>query len=68
MKCGSSVIKSRRGNSIIKYLMVNDVGMEVEVLNLGAILKKVIVPDKDGNFENVVLEWPRKPSTQEKFI
>lgn len=37
--------------------MTNDVGMKVEVLNLGATLTKVIVPDKEENFENVVLEW-----------
>ncbi len=57
MKCETNVIISSKGNRIIKYLMVNDVGMEVEVLNLGATLTKIMVPDQDGNFENVVLEW-----------
>ncbi|QEH67949.1 aldose epimerase family protein [Cellulosilyticum sp. WCF-2] len=57
MKCDTSITISKKGNRIIKYLMTNDVGMKVEVLNLGATLTKVIVPDKEENFENVVLEW-----------
>ncbi len=57
MKCDTSVAISNRGNRIVKYLMTNDVGMEVEVLNLGATLTKVMVPDQEGNFENVVLQW-----------
>lgn len=57
MKCDTNVTLSNRGNRIIKYLMTNDVGMEVEVINLGATLTKVMVPDQEGKFENVVLEW-----------
>lgn len=57
MQCETNVMLSNSGNRMIKYLMVNDLGMKVEVLNLGATLTKIIVPDQEGNFENVVLEW-----------
>lgn len=57
MKCETRVMISNKNSRIIKYLMVNDVGMKVEVLNLGATLTKILVLDKEGNFENVVLEW-----------
>lgn len=57
MKCVASAAISNTKKRIIKYLMTNDVGMEVEVLNLGATLTKIMVPDKDKSFENVVLEW-----------
>lgn len=57
MQCETKVTLSRSGNRIIKYLMTNDHGMKVEVLNLGGTLTKIIVPDQKGNYENVVLEW-----------
>ena len=41
----------------VKYLLTNDNGMKVEILELGATLTKIVVPDKDGNYENVILEW-----------
>lgn len=37
------------------FIMENNHGMQVHVLNFGGIITKIIVPDKNGNFENVVL-------------
>ena len=45
------------GRKITKFLLENDKGMQIEVLSLGATLIKVMVPDKDGKLENVVLGW-----------
>ena len=39
------------------FVLRNDNGMEVHVLNVGAVITKVLVPDKNGKFENVVLGY-----------
>ncbi|QHS21870.1 galactose mutarotase [Virgibacillus sp. MSP4-1] len=39
------------------YKLVNDHGMEVHVLNFGGIITKILVPDKKGKLENVVLGY-----------
>lgn len=38
-----------------EFTLINDNGMEISCLNYGCIITKIIVPDKDENFENVVL-------------
>ncbi|RLL47044.1 galactose mutarotase [Oceanobacillus piezotolerans] len=39
------------------FILRNDHGMEVHILNLGGIIQKIIVPNKHGDFENVVLGY-----------
>ena len=41
----------------IEYTLSNDLGMSVSVLDFGGIITKVMVPDRDGNIENVVLGY-----------
>jgi aldose 1-epimerase len=41
--------------SVIEYTLVNDSGMSVSVLNYGCIITKIMVPDRNGKIENVVL-------------
>lgn len=43
------------GRTITAYTMINTLGMEVTCLDYGCIITKIIVPDKDGRLENVVL-------------
>ena len=43
------------GIEIIK--LSNSVGIEVEILTLGGIIKSIKVPDKDGKFENILIEY-----------
>jgi aldose 1-epimerase len=38
-----------------KFTLKNKSGMEVHILNLGGIISAIRVPDKNGNFANVVL-------------
>ena len=57
MEIKRNKITLESGTSITKFLMVNDNGMEVEVINLGAILTKIIVPNKENEFENILLSW-----------
>ncbi len=57
MQITSQDMSLKSGKVIKKYLLSNSSGMQVEVLNVGATLTKIIVPDEKGNYENVILEW-----------
>lgn len=57
MDIRSNQVIFNSGKKVTKYTLSNDQGMSVEVLNLGGIITKIMVPDAEGNFENVVLEW-----------
>jgi aldose 1-epimerase len=43
------------GETITAFTMVNDSGMELEAINYGCIVTKLLVPDRKGFLENVVL-------------
>ncbi|WP_428229372.1 aldose epimerase family protein [Flavobacterium sp.] len=47
-----------KGKEIFKFRIANIHGNYVELLNYGAIVKSIVVPDKSGNHENVVLGFP----------
>lgn len=44
-------------NGWIEYTLKNDNQMQVKVLNYGGIITEILVPDKDGHLENVVLSY-----------
>lgn len=52
------------------FELKNDYGMEVHVLNFGGIIQKIMVPDKYGHLENVVLGYtnPRDYQTDPYFL
>lgn len=41
--------------NIKQYTISNKAGMQVSVLNYGGVITEILVPDRNGNFENVVL-------------
>lgn len=41
------------------FTLKNNKGMEVELTNYGGILSRIMVPDKDGNSENILLTYNR---------
>jgi aldose 1-epimerase len=43
------------GESVIEYTLVNDSGISVSCLNYGCVITKILVPDRYGNVENIVL-------------
>jgi aldose 1-epimerase len=43
------------GDQSMRYLLTNKQGMKVELINLGAAVTSVDVPDRDGNSANVTL-------------
>lgn len=47
------------GEEILLYTISNENGMKVAVTNLGAVIVKLIVPDKDGKPADVVLGFDR---------
>lgn len=49
--------KTKDGKEITLYTMENSKGMKASVMNYGAILVKLIVPDKDGNAADVCLGY-----------
>ncbi|MDF2614712.1 MAG: galactose mutarotase [Clostridia bacterium] len=57
MKITSANVTLKSGKEVTVYQLTNDKGMLVEVLNLGGIITKILVPDQEGKLENVVLEW-----------
>jgi aldose 1-epimerase len=54
--------------TIYSYTLVNDHGIEITAVNYGCIITKIISPDKEGNYENIVLgydslaEYEKNPS------
>ncbi len=46
---------TKNGETIYSYTLTNSKGLKVVVINYGAILDKVYVPDKDGNVVDVTL-------------
>ncbi|MCF0199407.1 MAG: galactose mutarotase [Bacteroidaceae bacterium] len=51
-----------RGEKAVKlYTLTNKNGMEVCLTNIGARIVSIVVPDKDGNWHDVVLSYPTAP-------
>lgn len=57
MEAKVELVNLKSGNTLKKYLLINNNGMQVEVVSIGGTLTKIIVPDDEGNFENILLEW-----------
>jgi len=47
--------KEIKGKKTALYILRNNKGMEVAVTNYGAAILSINVPDKDGNYSNVIL-------------
>ncbi|KEK22947.1 aldose epimerase family protein [Bacillus gaemokensis] len=45
------------GNHVYAYTFTNHDGLEITCINYGCIITKVIMPDRYGNFENIVLGY-----------
>ena len=54
-----NIVKREFGNyegaSVMEYTLANDSGMSVTCLNYGCVITKIMVPDRFGTTENVVL-------------
>jgi aldose 1-epimerase len=45
------------GDSVTQYIFSNKHGLEVRIINYGGIVTNIMVPDKNGNVEDVVLGY-----------
>lgn len=57
MKLEKKVIANYDNKDIVRYNIKFENNFEVEMLNLGAIFTKIITPDKDNNFENIIVGY-----------
>ena len=57
MKITTREIQLENKTKIECIKLVNSKGMEVEILTLGGIIKSIRTPDKEGKFENVLIEF-----------
>src|SRR5699024_11924042 len=48
---------NRLENGWKEFNLINDNGMSVSILNYGGIITKIMVPDKTGKVENIVLGY-----------
>lgn len=47
-----------KGEPVLKYTLGDPSGAHVQFINYGARLTSIIVPDKNGKLENVILSYP----------
>ena len=46
------------GEDVWVYILRNSAGTEVHLLDFGAIIHRLLVPDREGKFRDVVLGHP----------
>lgn len=49
--------KTQEGDQITEFILQNERGMKVHLINYGAIMTKLFVPDKNNEFADVVLGY-----------
>lgn len=57
MKVSEHTFGSINGQTVKAFLLKNNNGMEVGCINYGCTITKIVVPDKHGRLENVVLGY-----------
>lgn len=55
MKISESVVGKHDGQTIVAHTIENAAGMQVTSINYGCTITKIVVPDRRGTLENVVL-------------
>lgn len=55
MKIEERIFGTVKNRPVMEYTLLNENGLSVSCLNYGCIITKIMVPDKDGTIENIVL-------------
>lgn len=56
----------QNGKDVYKYTLHNDNAVEISILNYGGIITDIILPDKNGNKENITLSFDNIKDYEEK--
>ena len=59
---------SRQGEAVSVYMLENKKGSKVRVTDYGAALVSIIVPDKNGNMQDVLLGYDNVTGYEETVI
>lgn len=46
------------GKAVCEYTLINKNGLEIACLNYGCAVRRILTPDKEGNYANIVLGFP----------
>ena len=65
MKIESKTFGNIDGQEVLLYMLENKNGMKVDITNYGGIVTSIVVPDKNGAFENVTLGFDDLQSYQD---
>lgn len=57
MKVVKEEFGSKDNQTVFLFNLINNYGVEIGCINYGCIITKIITPDKDGNFENIVVGY-----------
>ena len=57
MRCDVKTLGILKDKEVIAYELINNNNMKVTILNYGGIIKEILVPDRKGNLENIVLSF-----------
>lgn len=59
MRISEETVGQFDGQDVKEYTLKNSLGMEVKIINYGGIVTSLTAPDKNGNYENVVLGFEK---------
>ncbi len=65
MKVESKAFGNIDGQEVTLFMLENENGMKVDITNYGGIVTSIIVPDKNGDFENITLGFDDLQSYQD---
>lgn len=57
MKIVEKAVGTIDSKNVISYNMINSKGFEVRILNYGGVITDILVPDRNGVIENVVMKY-----------
>lgn len=59
MKLSEKIVGQFEGRDVKEYTLTNALGMQVKLINYGAIVTSLTAPDRDGKYENIVLGFEK---------
>ena len=68
MNISKEIVGNVSGIDIVEYIIENDNGITIGILNFGATITKIITPDRYGNFENIVMGFDDKSKYLKNFL